>query len=415
MHGPPSLPPLTATQARRNAGSTIAGYQYQFELTVANLLALDAKGTLRVEGIEDIDIWDDFPAVVQVKYYESQKWSLSSIRDAVHEFLKSFTAGLDVTYTLHLYCKNGDNVPNKLSLDQLKKCLTKKPINKPPEILYKDINDVTLIKFIEKFQICTGVSLEELKRSNSSFIAQILNCDFEEAEILHRMRAVQFINEIAIKKSESQRILNRSQLIDYLSIREIIYNKWHKEIIGIEKFINSIVRNLKESRFNNSNIHRGILLELRNDNLHSVCNLALEIASDMNGKERFRTRTSKPWTLILQGNESLVMDVKKFLIRNEISINDGYETIEFSERLFLEPAMVRTSGRTDKLEKLSYQIRIVSEESINKISVTESPLHELISLPKLKSQHINLVKNKPIQLHEISTDQLNSIIKKVIK
>lgn len=408
-----SLPPLTAGQVRRSAGSTIAGYQYQFERSVVEVLGLAAGQELRVEGIEDIDIWTESPSVVQVKYYQGQRWSLSVIRDAVHELLKSFGSGLHVRYVLYVHFGSGDAPPDRLSLDELKECLTYRPKMKPIERLYEEFEEEQLLAFTDHFQIVAGVSLDEQRVITTSAIAEALQCGEDEAEALHRMRAVQFLHEIAVNKDEGRRVVTRCDLLKLLGDREIFYNRWHKETIGQERFIHAITKKLKAANFNTSSTYRGVFVQVTEENLEAVCRLASELARDMNGTAKRRTTAAKPWTLILRGKEDLVSSVKRSLIEEQLPFNDGFESLQFSPELFIEPAVVKGAGSSDRLAKASHVIRVVSENSMKQVAETGYRLAQLISLLKPRDWHAGLARVKPMQIHEVSVDEMTEILRRV--
>lgn len=410
---PSSLPALTQRQSDRSAGATIAGYQYQFERSVVEVLNLQDGEKLRVEGIEDIDIWTETPSVVQVKYFHGQRWSISTIRSAVFELLKSFISGLHVEYVLYVHFGSGDTPPEKLSLEELKECLTYRPRNKPTVLLYEGINDEQLEAFIDSFQIVTGVSLDEQRVLTSSAIADALGCDLEEAELLHRMRAVQFLYEIAIKKKEELRVVTRVDLLKLLGDREIFYNRWHKKVVGRERFIGAATKKLKSAGFSNPNTYRGILLEVSQDSLDAVARLASELAHDMNGSAKRRTTAAKPWTIILRGSNEHIAAVKKALIEEEQPLNDGFEHLHFSPELFIEPAVVKSTGKGDRLSKASHVVRIISEESMKRVAETSFQLSRLVALAELDAWHIDLARVEPIQIYEVKVDEITEILRRV--
>lgn len=408
-----SLPPLTARQVRRSAGSTIAGYQYQFERSVVEVLGLGAGQELRVEGIEDIDIWTESPSVVQVKYFQGQRWSLSVIREAVHELLRSFAAGLHVRYVLYVHFGSGDAPPDSLSLDELKECLTYRPKMKPIELLYEEFEEEQLLAFTDHFQITAGVSLDEQRAITTSAIADALQCGEDEAEALHRMRAVQFLHEIAVNKEEDLRVVTRYDLLKLLGDREIFYNRWHKEAIGQERFIHALTKKLKIANFNKSSTYRGVFLQVTEENLEAACRLASELARDMNGVVKRRTIDAKPWTLILRGNEDLVSFVKRSLIEEHLPFNDGFEYLRFSPELFIEPAIVKRTGSTDRLAKSSHVIRVVSESSMKQVAETGYQLAQLVTLVKPDDWHTSLARAELMQIHEVSVDEITEILRRV--
>ncbi|WP_314344378.1 hypothetical protein [Corynebacterium variabile] len=408
------LPPLTDDQKKRSASSTIAGYLYQFERSVVEVLQLKEDEPLRVEGIEDIDIWSDNPRIVQVKYYAAQKWSLSSVRNAVHELLKSFADEQGVQYVLYVHFGFGEVPPKRLDLSELKKCLTYKPRNKPVQYLYSNYDDSVLADFAKSFQIISGDSLEEQRKTTTSAIAKALDCGEDEAEALHRMRAVQFLHEIAVNKDEKDRVITRGRLLSRLKDQTIYYSRWHKREIGRERFIKAAIKRLKDASLNQSNLVRGVLLKITGENLCDVCNLASVLADDMDGEVKKRTTAARPWTLILEGDEGLIREVKISLLDKGLAFNDGFETVKFTAAMFDTPAFVKSKQGTDRLSRASHRIRLVSETSMRGCLDAFHKLDRLVTLVSPDSWICSLSDDQPIQMHEIEVEDLTNIVRKVI-
>ncbi|MCU9811841.1 hypothetical protein [Paraclostridium sp. AKS81] len=71
---------------KRSAEATIAGYLYQFDKSIIEILKQENENNkVTIEGIEDIDIEgkDLDPRLIQVKYYEASEYNHSIISDAV--------------------------------------------------------------------------------------------------------------------------------------------------------------------------------------------------------------------------------------------------------------------------------------------------------------------------------------------
>lgn len=78
-------------ETQREATATIRGYIYQFDASI--LAVLDATGgdTVTVEGVEDFDVLsENADTYGQVKYYEAQKLTDATVRDAVLPMLEGF-------------------------------------------------------------------------------------------------------------------------------------------------------------------------------------------------------------------------------------------------------------------------------------------------------------------------------------
>lgn len=410
------ITPLSEKQEKRSASPTIAGYLYQFERSVIELLQLDRpEDVIRVEGIEDIDIWSSTETVVQIKYYSAKKFSLPIIREAVHELLLGFADRPLGNYVLYIHCGEGGEIPEKLTLDEIKKCLTYQAGDKKGKRIDETnlFDDLTLKDFAENnFRICPGPTLDDQINITISELAKSLECDREEAEILHHGRAVQYIHQIAVRKKDKDRIVSKEDFIKYLKIREQLYNRWHKQLLGDKRFHNEIAKKLKKEKYNDKNKRRGISLEVNKDNLDSVKQLAIELAGDLDVSKR-RTRRAKPWTLILRGDKQLIKMVKEELLEKRYYFNDGYESINFSHCYFDGSPIVNTN-RTDVVSRRSFYIRVVGEGTIKSVYPMLCKLDCLILLDSSEIWYRNISSSVPTEINAIKIEDLNSLLREVV-
>ncbi|KMS52437.1 hypothetical protein [Sphingobium cupriresistens] len=80
-----------ALEALREATATIRGYIYQFDASILAVLAATSGQEVTVEGVEDFDVLsDEADTYGQVKYYEAQKLTDSTLRDAIVPMIEGF-------------------------------------------------------------------------------------------------------------------------------------------------------------------------------------------------------------------------------------------------------------------------------------------------------------------------------------
>jgi hypothetical protein len=72
---------------------------------------------------------------------------------------------------------------------------------------------------------------------------------------------------------------------------------------------------------------------------------------------------AKPWTVLIDAPDGRVTEIKKRLIEEGVSINDGFEHLQFSPRLFDRDAVINTKGPTRLIETSSYAVRVLSAAS----------------------------------------------------
>ncbi len=80
-----------ALEALREATATIRGYIYQFDASILAVLAATSGQEVTVEGVEDFDVLsNETDTYGQVKYYEAQKLTDSTLRDAIVPMIEGF-------------------------------------------------------------------------------------------------------------------------------------------------------------------------------------------------------------------------------------------------------------------------------------------------------------------------------------
>lgn len=121
-------------ERKRSAESTIAGYLYQFDKTIIELLSqVNEETTICVEGIEDIDIQDleklnDMS--IQVKYYAKTLYKASEIKEPIQQMFSHYKQVIKNNYKrrnyyLYAHFKEGTEKlkvnENKTLIDQTDK------------------------------------------------------------------------------------------------------------------------------------------------------------------------------------------------------------------------------------------------------------------------------------------------------
>ena len=141
----------------RSAEATIAGYLYQFDKSIIEILNLNDDESLTVEGIEDIDIESEteLSKSIQVKYYEESEYSNSKISEAIRYLFLNYVDYLNGknakrNYYIYGHYKSGtealvvnenhiiQEIEGEKPIDIVKKnFLTYTPKDKDPEKYYE--------------------------------------------------------------------------------------------------------------------------------------------------------------------------------------------------------------------------------------------------------------------------------------
>lgn len=219
-------------ERKRSAESTIAGYLYQFDKTIIELIKQeDEDASICVEGIEDIDIenLNEFDNVsIQVKYYAKSTYKTSEIKEPIQQMFKHYKEVVEKnstrrSYYLYAHFKEGaeklklDSNKNltdqegKNNLDFLKEDLLTTKNNKGEIVTQLHINGETplddreLQEFIRLLKI--DLEAEDIHAQYNQVLAllneKIDNCkDIEEAENYYYNNALKIVFNKAIQTCE---------------------------------------------------------------------------------------------------------------------------------------------------------------------------------------------------------------------
>ncbi len=120
-----------AQEAQREATATIRGYMYQFDASILAVLGATKSELITVEGVEDFDVLTDETQIYgQVKYYEAQKLTDSTLRDAILPMMTGFLrypadVRLRKKYVLYGYFRDSAGVATSYGLADMQRMLVR--------------------------------------------------------------------------------------------------------------------------------------------------------------------------------------------------------------------------------------------------------------------------------------------------
>ncbi|MFT9819264.1 ATP-binding protein [Lysinibacillus sp. NPDC056185] len=213
-------------ERKRSAESTIAGYLYQFDKTIIELIKQEDNDTvICVEGIEDIDIENINEldnTSVQVKYYAKTTYNTSEIKEPIQQMFKHFKEVIRNNfnrrnYYLYAYFKEETE---KLKLDANKNLISQGE-KSALDFLKDDILTTRNIKgeVVTQLYIDSGVEIpeEDLKE----FI-RLLKVDLEATDIhLQYNEVLSLLNE----KIDNCKDLEEAENYYYNNALKVIFNK----------------------------------------------------------------------------------------------------------------------------------------------------------------------------------------------
>lgn len=192
----------------RTADYTIAGFLYQLNLTLLELLDSAQDSMITVEGlIEDIDILDkEITTAVQCKYHEATKYTPSVLYKPLLQMMEHFHKNNEkqIRYKLlaHFPDKEGSITITATELQAV--------LNSTDTTLAKYTaplkNKVDIAKFLTKFEGKFSPSLESItNKVHASLLRNGILQD--DLETIAYPNAINFIAMLSINHLESQRMV----------------------------------------------------------------------------------------------------------------------------------------------------------------------------------------------------------------
>lgn len=213
-------------ERKRSAESTIAGYLYQFDKTVIELIKQEDDDTvICVEGIEDIDIEDlnELDNIsIQVKYYAKSTYKTSEIKEPIQQMFKHFKEVVRSDLkrrNYYLYAHFKENT-EKLNLDANKN-LGSQGEKSALEFLKDDILTTRNVKgeIVTQLYIDSGVEMPE--EDLQDFI-RLLKVDLEATDIhIQYNEVLRLLKE----KIENCHDLEEAENYYYNNALKVIFNK----------------------------------------------------------------------------------------------------------------------------------------------------------------------------------------------
>ncbi|WP_438965096.1 DUF4297 family anti-phage-associated protein [Flavobacterium sp.] len=358
----------------RSADATIKGYYYQFDTSILRLLDLPSNtDTVTIEGIEDIDInIATETTAIQCKYLSKPRFINSAVREPITLMLEHFVnpaTSNNYNYVLYAHFENetSGNEPT-IDLNKLKEILTytEKKVTKHYHI-DNGITDAKLIDFIRQFKFVFGKEFNVQQQEVIQKLKAKFSCSEFEADTLYYNNALRIVIDKAIKKNVNQRILCKADFINEIDCSKKLFNEWFIKLRSKKEYLKLAAQNLKSTKALDPIRSKMIVIGkevLSADNTELPIEAFIENLVTKFYKLNSALRDAKPLTIILDCDPSTVNIIKKSLIENEITFNDGYESICFSNHYFNNEPIINRTVNGQKILKSSYLVKIISWNSL---------------------------------------------------
>jgi len=321
--------------SNRNATDTIKGYFYQFDYSIEKLLTLsNDSDEIIVEGIEDIDIVTPTETTaIQCKYYSKTEYNHSVIAKPIRLMLSHYNdvkAGIKtkIKYLLYGFYSHGQSkLSFPIDIVFLKeKFLTYK--SGSVQIRHHDelgLNDAELQDFLNLLFI--DIDAKEYSVQYNSILMllkDIFSCDDFEAEYYFYNNALNEIRKIAIKNNANDRKIKKSDFINSINQKQLLFNKWFLELKG-KKLYN---RELKDKYFralNKSPFERFFLIDLpASYSVNELKHLIFIISKRYSNLKKREPKTYCPYIFFNNLSKSKLLELKKQLFDEDFNFIDGF-------------------------------------------------------------------------------------------
>jgi len=348
--------------ATRSAHHTLSGYHYQFDKSILTILRASQDDlAVTLEGIEDIDIEDES---IQCKYHASQKYTRSAIKKPLIAFLKHYsTSNARLRYTLYAHFKNHDSF-NPIDLTELKAILG-------GDLDRLGLDDSDLTAFLTRhFRYEEAKDIDSQLEEVHQAIIDALNCERSESEMYFYNNALHEVIRLSRQSDVSSRTTTRVAFLRVINHKCALFSIWLAQLKGAKSYVDFIRRELRAQKAMATTKNRFIQIDARLlrqcgiGGLVRFCTALIE----SNFKPGKALKDATPISLIVNLSEEDTVALKKALLAGQIAFNDGYEHLDFQPWHFnlapiLNVKQSRTGKTTDTIDKCSYCIRIISQQT----------------------------------------------------
>jgi PBP1b-binding outer membrane lipoprotein LpoB len=336
----------------------IKGFEFQIDKTLLEVLTTtDNQSIVRLEQIQDIDT-DDF--VMQVKYKEASKLNPSVIRKPIVQLIEEYSSVPNKDYILYCYFEDNNGYSEEVDSELLERILGVKK---------DDFTDALKRGFLNKFQLRFSPEFHSQYESVLEKLQELPFCSsLDEAQYYYSI-LVDYLRKKVINNPPSNigsRQVTNDEILTHLNNgRRIVFMPAYKDFIGQQAYFKLLKSQFLKPRKNQNTIFKFGEIEVVDS--VTLQELIHHIVENHYSKA---THDIKPITFVIP--DSHAETVKRHFISQDCAYNDGFEVIQFNQRLFESPPIInkKTSGRrtTNSLSKTSFKARIISESTFNQLS-----------------------------------------------
>lgn len=322
--------------SNRSATNTIKGYFYQFDYSIKKVLECpNPNDSITIEGVEDIDVESATEeTAIQCKYYAKTEYNHSVIGKPIRFMLSHFiekkrNGKTPLKYSLYGYYKSGQHkLTLPISVNNLKNKFLTYTDKKGIQYHHKNIGatEIDLIDFISNLAIdINAQEYGEQLKSILDLLKSSFNCNDFEAEHFYYNNALNAVKELAIRNNVSDRVITKSEFLNKIDSKSILFNQWFIEYKGLK-------RHFKELRaeyftvLNSSSFDRFFLIEIDNSQYlrTELKDLIFILSKKWSKISRREPNPFSPYIYIHGIGETELIDLKRELASEDFVFTDGF-------------------------------------------------------------------------------------------
>lgn len=342
----------------RSAHHTIAGYHYQFDKSILEILRANPRAAVMLEGVEDVDVDEH---CIQVKYHAAQRYIRSAIRKPLMDFLKNNETNPGKRrYTL--YAHFGDPGSFKaIDLAELKEILAN-------EIKTLALSDLKLRAFLKnQFKYEAADDIDKQRENVLAQLGKSLRATPVDCEQYYYNNALHEVMRLSRQPTDKARTTTRAAFIIAINKKDAIFSRWLAQFNGQKDYRKHVhgelaaADALRSSKKRFVFLGQDILPGLSCSDIAAFCRTLADRHFEL-GKV---LKDAVPFTVIVDRARDDVTEVQRQLLEWGIHLNTGYEAVVFQPGMFNEAPIINrkavSGGKaSDKVSKASHRLCLIS-------------------------------------------------------
>jgi hypothetical protein len=333
-----------ALEALREATATIRGYIYQFDASILAVLAASNGQEVTVEGVEDFDVLSkETDTYGQVKYYEAQKLTDSTLRDAIVPMIEGFLRYQAEErnrkrYILYGHFKQAPEDVPVILLGDLQRILIQRPYKVDDATGEKartvvnlqtklGATDQDLVAFCNQFTVVLSEPFDQHRLRLIAELGTALGVTKIEAESFSYPSALSAMAGLSSARAKLDRTTTRKAFLQHIRPKMALYSAWALRMEGEIAYCRKI-RELHFARLNIDSHDRFFVISLPDtDGIEDLHGLVQHIISRWSSHKINSKPDRERYAPIffLPGLDPPVLaQLKLRLVDDSHKISDGY-------------------------------------------------------------------------------------------